>query len=193
MLVDYDDQQRHSTAAAVTAASAAAACTAAAAAAAAGGRAPEPALKKQRRGFLGHSHQPCEVPPLEPDIDEDNRADAIERFRREALREIAAYQRHPMLPFFEDAGKPSDALKWWRAEAPKYPNLARLARRVLCVPATSAPSERLFSVAGLTVSKNRSRLSDNAVTLLVFLRSAWKAVESHDGASCSPSRCSLKA
>ena len=84
------------------------------------------------------------------------------------------------MPFLDVrvAGKPSDALKWWRAEAPNYPNLARLTRRVLCVPATSAPSERLFSVAGLTVSKKRSRLSDNAVTLLVFLRSAWKAVES---------------
>ena len=37
--------------------------------------------------------------------------------------------------------------KWWKKEKEKYEILAVLARQFLAVPATSAPSERLF-IAG---------------------------------------------
>jgi hypothetical protein len=40
---------------------------------------------------------------------------------------------------------------------------------VLCIPATSAPSERLFSTAGLTVSKKRARLNGGNAAALIFL------------------------
>jgi len=37
-----------------------------------------------------------------------------------------------------------DMLKWWRQQTSTFPKLAALARSVLAVPATSAPSERVF-------------------------------------------------
>jgi hypothetical protein len=40
----------------------------------------------------------------------------------------------------------------------------------LAIPATSAPSERVFSVAGNIVNKKRVRLKPDTVDLLIFLR-----------------------
>ena len=41
---------------------------------------------------------------------------------------------------------------------PIYPNLSQLARKILAVPATSAPIERVFSHAGNILRPDRSRL-----------------------------------
>ena len=54
-----------------------------------------------------------------------------------------------------------DALAWWKMQEKLLPVLSIIARRLLCVPATSAPSERVFSVA---ISKNCT-----AVTLIFFM------------------------
>ena len=48
-----------------------------------------------------------------------------------------------------------------------------MARRYLCVPATSAPSERLFSAAGLTIAKDRASLNPETADALIFLHDAW--------------------
>ena len=39
-------------------------------------------------------------------------------------------------------------LEWWKANAPKLPTLAKMARDVLTVPATTVASESTFSVGG---------------------------------------------
>ena len=53
---------------------------------------------------------------------------------------------------------PADPLVWWRGHASELPHLARVARKLLCIPATSVPSERLFSASGHIVSPRRSLL-----------------------------------
>jgi len=37
-----------------------------------------------------------------------------------------------------------DPLEWWRTQTETYRGLSHLARAVLAIPATSAPSERIF-------------------------------------------------
>ena len=63
----------------------------------------------------------------------------------------------------------------------KYPIHAnlKLARRYLCIPATSAPSERVFSAAGLTIAKDRASLNPETADALIFLHESWDVVESY--------------
>ena len=49
------------------------------------------------------------------------------------------------------------------------PILASLARKYLCCPASSAPSERVFSTGGRTVSYKRSKLDPTNVDMLVYI------------------------
>ncbi|XP_042359805.1 E3 SUMO-protein ligase ZBED1-like [Plectropomus leopardus] len=42
----------------------------------------------------------------------------------------------------------TDPLDWWKRHQPNFPRLSNLTKKYLSVPATSAPSERVFSVGG---------------------------------------------
>ena len=64
-------------------------------------------------------------------------------------------------------------LDWWRTNIETFPILSQLARRTLCIPASSAPSERLFSHAGLKIAKDRARLLPENAEELIFLYDAW--------------------
>lgn len=55
--------------------------------------------------------------------------------------------------------KEENPVKWWKENEVRFPILAMLAKSYLSVPATSTPSERLFSVAGNIVTKKRASLT----------------------------------
>lgn len=55
-------------------------------------------------------------------------------------------------------GREVDTAQWWRLHAHQYPTLSRIVRDYLLIPATSVPSERLFSRAGDIITKKRNRL-----------------------------------
>ena len=63
----------------------------------------------------------------------------------------------------------SNPLAWWRVYANTYPTLADLAKKYLCIPASSSPSERVFSTAGCIVYMKHNCLKANKVGELVFL------------------------
>jgi hypothetical protein len=60
-------------------------------------------------------------------------------------------------------------LDWWAAHAETYPALSKMARKYLCVPACSANSERVWSLAGNIITKKRTRLTPELVHELIFL------------------------
>lgn len=63
----------------------------------------------------------------------------------------------------------SNPLQWWKENEKVYPNMARLARRMLACQATSASSERVFSRSGALASKTRNRLKEKTLQMLTFL------------------------
>ncbi|XDV39812.1 hypothetical protein PO909_008999 [Leuciscus waleckii] len=63
----------------------------------------------------------------------------------------------------------TDPLEWWKLHQPNFPRLSLLAKKYLSIPATSAPSERVFSVGGGIVTCNRACLKPEVVDRLIFL------------------------
>ena len=60
-------------------------------------------------------------------------------------------------------------MDWWCDNQYQFNLLALLARRILCIPSTSAPRERVFSTAGHTITKLRASLnSSNAADMIFF-------------------------
>nr|XP_055057386.1 E3 SUMO-protein ligase ZBED1-like [Misgurnus anguillicaudatus] len=60
-------------------------------------------------------------------------------------------------------------LKWWKENDRLYPLLSSIAKAYLSTPATSVPSERVFSSAGDIVNVQKSQLLPENVDMLIFL------------------------
>ena len=58
-----------------------------------------------------------------------------------------------------------------------YPLLAKLARGIFCIPATSATSERVFSASGHIISDRRTRLASITVEKLVFVHQNFNSLK----------------
>ena len=71
--------------------------------------------------------------------------------------------------FMDQGDKSGDPLLWWKNREVLYPILSKLAKKYLAIPASSVPSERIFSLAGNLVTKKRVNLLPENVDLLIFL------------------------
>ena len=58
----------------------------------------------------------------------------------------------------------------WKCHAEQYPSLAKLAPKFLCIPASSAPVERLFSTSGKIFCPDRCHQTDQNSEHLMFFR-----------------------
>ena len=88
--------------------------------------------------------------------------------RRMSIREKAEQERKRYIeepsPYIDE-----NALRWWKRNHNRFPAIAAIARRVLCIPATSTPSERLFSKAGHIINSKRASLEPENRSMLCFL------------------------
>ncbi|XP_057199559.1 E3 SUMO-protein ligase ZBED1-like [Triplophysa rosa] len=63
----------------------------------------------------------------------------------------------------------ADPLMWWRDNETRFPLISKLAKKYMCICATSTASERMFSTAGNIVTPVRCCLKPENVNMLVFL------------------------
>ena len=97
---------------------------------------------------------------LGPDDDSERELTAGEELERYFAERTVSRQTKPRM--------------WWKDNAKRFPRLAVIAQSLLCIPATSTPSERIFSKAGLTVSKLLTSLKPSNVDALIFLNKNFK-------------------
>jgi len=84
--------------------------------------------------------------------------------------EVMLYEKEKGCALCDEKGNYNCPLLWWKANYYKYPHVWMLAERVLSIPATSAPSERVFSAASNVINKKRARLTPENAGLILFLR-----------------------
>lgn len=78
---------------------------------------------------------------------------------------IEEYMDVPLLEWKEEP------LKWWRnrnRDGSLVP-LSEVVKKYFCIPATSVPSEQIFSCAGNLLCEKRSRLTRDHVDMILFL------------------------
>ncbi len=83
--------------------------------------------------------------------------------------EMVLCKQEPWLPLQDSQGRWDNPLDRWKVKQHQFPLLMEAAMTYLSVPATSAPSERVFSAAGLTIARERSRFCPANAAELVFL------------------------
>lgn len=115
----------------------------------------------------GCSQQSSSQASLAPDgelSDEQAEAEAIEAIRKYQTSKI------PIT-------KKENPLEWWRRYRTEYPLIAELARRWLCIPASSTPSERVFSDCGIAQAAKQNRLGSDMLTSQIIIRRNDKHVD----------------
>jgi hypothetical protein len=103
--------------------------------------------------------------------DDDDESDAAEAMTlvAEVSLELSMFQKDKGCPLTKEDGTYSCPLIWWKANHPKFPKIWLLARKILAIPATSAPAERVFSVGANVIDKKRAVLKPENVEILLFL------------------------
>jgi hypothetical protein len=137
---------------------------------------------------------------IAPDVNRARIRDARARTEADvvmaAKRNVLHYQSAQPLLFFGDARAAgqeeeddnraeaimtlANPLLWWRKHGDDYLYVSLLVRWVLCVQATSAPTERLFSRAGITIKKDRANLKPDNTEEVVFCHVNWELVQQYN-------------
>ncbi len=148
----------------------------------------EPDLNQQqqqrRRGYVDAMFLELNEMAMAEQAENNNNNENDNNRRNDILdvvdAELLLYKREQHLPLKKADGSFNNPLDWWRLKQQQYPLLAGIALKVLAIPATSAPSERVFSVAGITIAKERSRLDPANAGELIFLHDVMPAIKRYE-------------
>ena len=82
-------------------------------------------------------------------------------------------------PMYDEIDAFNDPLKWWKENCAKYPYVANIDRKYLAIPATSAPSERVWSCLARILSFWRAHLSDDLVGRMMCVKENLLFLQKH--------------
>jgi len=74
----------------------------------------------------------------------------------------------------------SEPFKFWKENESKFRFIAPMAHRVLCAPASEAPSERVFSKLSHLINSLRNRMNTGLVTDCMFVACNQRLFQLHD-------------
>ena len=77
--------------------------------------------------------------------------------------ELEEYLEEPLFPRTENF----NILNWWKINSAKLPTLAKMARDILAVPATTVASKATFSIGGRVINESRASMLPETVEALV--------------------------
>jgi hypothetical protein len=109
---------------------------------------PTSQLRKQKKARQQRTHTGDQLENRESSID----------------KELRRYETFSLAP------KDVDILSWWKSHENVLPLLAKLAKKVLTIPASSAKSERVFSCGGNFVTPKRNKLGSQKVEELILMK-----------------------
>jgi len=119
-----------------------------------------------------------DAPETQPDDDNDGELSDAELYRAGPLEfdtetEFTKYLKLPVMP------RETDIYYYWKAKQFEFPIISKIAGDYLAIPATSAPSECVFSIGSDVVTKKRNRLTGDSVRMIMCLKD-WGIITDED-------------
>ncbi len=93
--------------------------------------------------------------------------------------EMIYFKRDAKMRLTDAQGKYNNPLDWWRVNHYKYPILAQLARKLLAIPATSAPSEHIWSRVSTVLTAKRASTKHETAADIIYIRENLYALRKH--------------
>ncbi|CAD6892280.1 unnamed protein product [Tilletia caries] len=89
----------------------------------------------------------------------------------ESSSQLRKYLSEPAVPISEtdDENDKQNPLAYWKLHQQRFPQLAKFARDILAIPATTVASESAFSRSKLLITDRRTRLNKTSVSALMCL------------------------
>lgn len=102
-----------------------------------------------------------------------------ESFKIKLEAKLAAYELEPTMKMKDNNGEYNDPLKYWKKNEENSPDLAALAKEFLTIPATSAPSERIWSRAARVITAKRNRIKPEVTSRMIFSQENSDLIREH--------------
>ncbi len=84
------------------------------------------------------------------------------------VEESSEVDEYLLLPHMSE-GMSFDLLAWWKKHSKRWPNLAKMARQYLALPATFAGVERLFSNGGQMHGSLRKSIKEQTLEMMLYI------------------------